>query len=111
MTSKKKNKKSYLVVVPVLILLCIGYFSSRSNKIKLEKFGVTVGHIQEIEPMNRRGYFVKYNYNISGRQYYNTQKLTIKKELVSVGDIFEVKYSIEDKSVSELNFKKKINNE
>ena len=95
----------------ILTLLGFGYYKSKSDKNKLTEFAITNGNIVEIEQRFQRGYFVKYSYNVSGKQYYNNQKLTIKKELVSVGDIFEVKYSIENKGVSELNFKKKINNE
>lgn len=111
-SEKKTNNKTYLIVVIViLVLLSFGYYKSNVDNDKLTEFVTTNGKIVEIQQRFQRGYFVRYGYNVSGRQYYSTQKLTIKKELVSVGDVFEVKYSIEDKSVSELNFKKKINNE
>lgn len=112
MKSEKKTNKAYLIIaIVILTLLSFGYYKSKSDNNKLTEFAITNGNIVEVEQRFQRGYFVKYSYNISGRQHYNNQKLTIKKELVSVGDIFEVKYSIEDENISELNFKKKINNE
>ncbi|MCL6219625.1 hypothetical protein [Zunongwangia pacifica] len=112
MKSKKKTNKTCLIIlIAFLALLSFGYYKSKSDNDKLNEFAITNGKIVEIYKIFQRGYFVKYGYNVSGKRYYETQKLTIKKELVSIGDVFEVKYSIQDKHVSELNFKKKINNE
>jgi len=110
-SEKKTNNKTYLIVVVILALLSFGYYQSQKKKEKLLHFNTTSGEILEIQETFQRGYYIKYSYKVDDKKYYYNQKLTIKKELVSVGDVFEVKYSIEDKSVSELNFKKRINNE
>jgi hypothetical protein len=111
MKLKNKNNQPYLIILIILILLGFGYYKSQLNKEKLSDFSIANGKIVEIEQRFQRGYFIKYNYKILGKNYFNNQKLTIKKELVTVGDIFEVKYSVKDKTVSELNFKKRIKNE
>ncbi|WP_417885763.1 hypothetical protein [Zunongwangia sp.] len=108
---KKVYNGNLIIIVIALVLFCFGYYKSRIDKNKLKEFAITNGKIVEINKRLQRGYFVKYIYTVSTKQYSRNQSLTIKKELVKVGDVFEVKYSIEDNSVSELNFKKKINNE
>ena len=112
MKSEKKTNKSYLIlVVVILALLSLGYYQSLNKKEKLLDYNTTKGEIVEIQNTFQRGYYIKYSYKVGDKKYYYNQKLTIKKELISIGDVFEVKYSTEDESVSELNLKKKLNNE
>lgn len=110
MKSKNKNKP-YITIIIVLTLLTIGFCESQRDKEKLIDFNITNGTIIKIQDRSQRGYFIRYTYTVSNKQYFNNQKLSIKRELISIGDIFEVKYSNEDNSVSKLNFKKRINNE
>jgi len=68
----------------------------------------TIGIITKIEHRTSRGYFIEYDYTVNNRKYYGTQKLTIEKKSINIGDTFKVKYSTKKPELSKLIIKVKI---
>ncbi len=111
---KRKNNNWQFIILLVVIVFSIlyGFYNSEKEKqILNENTEYTIGVIIKKEHRTSRGYFIHYDYIVDGEKYTGTQKLTIKKELVSEGDKFQVKYAKDDKSYSKLIFKKRIKNE
>ena len=80
----------------MLIAISFGIYKSIADKNELNNPKSTIGIITEIEHRTSRGYFIHYDYKVNDHTYNDTQKLTIKKELINLGDKFKVIYS--DKS-------------
>ncbi len=110
---KKGNNWQFITLLVVIVFsILYGFYYSKKEKQTLNEDTVyTIGVIIKKEHRTSRGYFIHYDYFVDGEKYKGTQKLTIKKELVNVGDKFQVKYAKNDKSYSELIFNKRITNE
>lgn len=110
LADKKGNNKSqfWILILLILVLVSFGYWSSLKEKNELKNSKITIGTILEIEKRFQRGFFITYQFSVREKKYTENQKLTIKKELIKVGDQFEVNYSEKKPEYSELNFGKKI---
>lgn len=106
---KRKNKwQFWILIVFILGLLGIGFWSSLKEKNELKNSKIIIGTITEIEERSQRGFFVQYEFNVNGKKYTQNQKLTIKKESIKIGDEFEIKYSETNPEYNELDFEKRI---
>jgi hypothetical protein len=106
---KKKNRWQFKILILFIIsLVGIGFWSSLKEKNELKNSNITIGTIIEIEERFQRGFFVQYEFKVNGKKYTENQKLTIKKEFIKIGDKFEINYSEKNPEYSELNFDKKI---
>ena len=111
MRAKKKNNKWQFLVLILIVLttISIGFYKSIADKNDLEKNPKsTIGIITEIEHRTSRGYFIHYVYRVNKQTYNHTQKLTIKKELINLGDKFKVTYSDKSPENSKLILEKSI---
>ncbi|WP_055437670.1 hypothetical protein [Lacinutrix algicola] len=110
MTSKIKNNKWQFLTLILIVLMAIsfGFYKSISDKNELKNSKNTIGIITEIEHRTSRGYFIHYDYKVNNKTYNDTQKLTIKKELINIGDKFKVIYSDNSFQNSELILEKPI---
>ncbi len=106
---KKNNKWQFQIFILLIIsIICFGFWNSLTEKNELKNSKVTIGTILEIEERFQRGFFIKYQFSVGEKNYTENQKLTIKKELIKVGDKFEVHYSDKNPEYSELDFDKRI---
>ncbi|WP_299133196.1 hypothetical protein [uncultured Tenacibaculum sp.] len=111
MKTKNSKKDIYFILMICIGLASFGYYLGSEEKRQLEKSHLhTIGTIIKKYRIPKRGYRIRYRYSINGSSYEENQDLTIKVDLVKLGDKFKVKYSDEDHSVSELIFEKRINN-
>ncbi|CAA0226211.1 hypothetical protein [Tenacibaculum maritimum] len=112
MKNRKEGKLFYYIILGALLLAFYGFFQSISSKNELSKnSSLTIGVIIRKYDVPKRGTYIRYKYLVKDVSYEDNQLLTLKKALVNVGDKFEVKYSNDDANNSELNFKKRIDNE
>jgi|TARA_B110000046_G_scaffold165929_1_gene182529 hypothetical protein len=105
-----KNKKLQfrILIIFIVSLIGVGFWSSLKEKNELKKPKSTVGIITEIDERFQRGFFVKYKFEVNGEKYTENQKLTIKKESIKIGDKFIVNYSEKKPEYNELDFEKRI---
>ncbi|WP_438422227.1 hypothetical protein [Aquimarina macrocephali] len=109
---KNHNKSFFGLLVIVLIILGYGFFNSISKKSQLKDSPLyTIGKITDKYQTSKRGYYIHYEYSVSGKLFERSQKLSIKQELIKKGDLFEVKYSSKNPDYSELLLDKRIKNE
>ncbi|CAM1356393.1 hypothetical protein [Tenacibaculum halocynthiae] len=111
---KNKNSKReiYFILITIIGLATFGYYLGLEKKRQLEKSHLyTIGTIIKKYRIPKRGYRIRYRYSINGSSYEENQDLTIKVDLVKLGDKFKVKYSEENLTVSKLIFDKRIKNE
>ncbi len=106
---KRKNKWQFqILIVFIILLMGIGFWSSLKEKSELKNSKITVGTITEIEERFQRGFFVQYEFIVNGKKYTENQKLTIKKESIKIGDKFEINYSENNPEYNELDFEKRV---
>ncbi|MCL6274953.1 hypothetical protein M3P19_13105 [Muricauda sp. 2012CJ35-5] len=106
---KRKNKWQFqILIVFIISLIGIGFWSSLKEKSELKNSKITVGTITEIEERFQRGFFVQYEFIVNGKKYTENQKLTIKKESIKIGDKFEINYSENNPEYNELEFEKRV---
>ena len=110
MKDKKKNNKwqFQILILFIVSLVGIGFWNSLKNKNELKNPKFTIGTITEIEERFQRGFYVQYEFKVSGKKYSENQKLTIKKESIKIGDKFEINYSEKEPKYNKLNFEKRI---
>ncbi|KZS38242.1 hypothetical protein AWE51_19595 [Aquimarina aggregata] len=110
--NKRGNKSLWILVSIILMIFCYGLFHNIQENNELEdSSGLTTGTITKKYRIMNRGYYVNYNYKVKGQFLEGSESVSnkIKINEVSVGDKFEVKYSINNPNYSELQFNKKIN--
>ncbi|WP_298554504.1 hypothetical protein [uncultured Algibacter sp.] len=106
---KRKNKWQFqILIVFIISLIGIGFWSSLKEKNELKNSKITIGTITEIEERFQRGFFVQYEFIVNGKKYSENQKLTIKKESIKIGDKFEINYSENNPEYNNLDFEKRV---
>ncbi|WP_339918480.1 hypothetical protein [Yeosuana marina] len=106
---KKSNKWQFLILILLVIgIISFGLYKSITDKNDLKNPKSAIGIITEIEHRTSRGYFIHYDFEANNRIYNGTQKLTIKKELINLGDKFRIIYSDKSPENNELIFEKPI---
>ena len=109
---KKKEKKPkfqiWLLTILILSLISFGIWNNFTEKNELKNSKNTIGTIIKIEERFQRGFFIKYEFQVKEEKYTENQKLTIKRELIKIGDKFMVYYSEKNPKYSELIFEKRI---
>lgn len=105
MNKVKKEKSSYFIIILVITLMIIGYsLAYKENKLLQSNYEFTIGIIIRKFEVPKRGYQIRYKYRVNNNTYEENQRLTIKQEMVNIGDEFKVKYSLEQPDVSHLIF-------
>ena len=106
---RKPNKNFYVFLGIICLAISFGVYKTVSNKKELnQNFEYTTGTITKKYYLSQRGDYIHYNYVVNSTLYKRSCKLTFDKELVNIGDQFEVKYSPKNPNNSELSFNKRI---
>jgi len=108
MKNKNRNYDRYIIFFILLVIIIFafnGIYNNTVNKNKLKNFNITQGIITEFSYDNY-GYFLGYKYSVDSIEYHGNVDATYFKCEDGVpgclGKTFEVKYSVEDPSISEI---------